>query len=107
MKASKPLLTLYSREYCHLCHEMLAALEVMRGEYGGNFAVNVVDVDADETLQARYDELVPVLVGQAAGETRELCRYFLDAKAVHSYLGEIGMMPVAVPVRLKPMQKTG
>lgn len=82
---------------------MLAALEVMRGEYGDGFAVDVVDVDADETLQARYDELVPVLMGQ----TRELCHYFLDTRAVHAYLGEIGVMPAIVRGRLNPTEKAG
>jgi thiol-disulfide isomerase/thioredoxin len=75
-----PRLTLYGRSYCHLCEDMLAALEAMRSEFF--FAVDVVDVDADPELEARYDELVPVLV---AGQ-RELCHYFLDAVAVREYL---------------------
>ena len=74
-------LTLYSREYCHLCHDMLAALEALRGEF--EFELRVLDVDADPALLARYDELVPVL---AAGDD-ELCHYFLDAAAVRAYLG--------------------
>lgn len=73
-------LTLYSRAYCHLCHDMQAALEALRGEF--EFELRVLDVDADPALLARYDELVPVL---AAGE-RELCHYFLDDAAVRAYL---------------------
>lgn len=38
-----------------------------------------IDVDADPLLEARYDELVPVLT-DAAGE--ELCHYRLDAAAL-------------------------
>ncbi len=59
---------------------MLAALEALRGEF--RFAVEVVDVDADPHLIARYDALVPVLVA----EGRELCHHFLDPAAVREYL---------------------
>jgi hypothetical protein len=80
-------LRLYSRNYCHLCHDMLAALEAMRGEPGvAHFESTVLDVDADPELEARYDELVPVLVD---GEGNELCHYFLDAAKVREYLGAI------------------
>ncbi|MCX7161879.1 MAG: glutaredoxin family protein [Rhodocyclales bacterium] len=75
---------LFSRNYCHLCHDMLAALESLRGEPGvPYFDIEVADVDADPVLEARYDELVPVLVD---GEGRELCHYFLDAVKVREYL---------------------
>jgi thioredoxin reductase (NADPH) len=73
-------LTLYGRSYCHLCEDMLAALEAMRSEF--RFTVEVLDVDADPVLEARYDELVPVLT---VGD-RELCHYFLDVAAVREYL---------------------
>ena len=81
---------------------MLAALEEMRGEYVDGFAVEVVNVDADETLQARYDELVPVLVGKVTDDIRELCHYFLDAQAVRGYLEEFGATPVVTADRLRP-----
>ena len=75
---------LYSRNYCHLCHDMLAALEALRGEAGvPDFEIKVLDVDADPDLEAKYNELVPVLVD---GEGRELCHYFLDAAKVREYL---------------------
>jgi len=67
---------------------MLAALEVLRGECEDSFVVDVVDVDADPALVARYDELVPVLVAGAGDEARELCHYLLDVPAVRAYLGE-------------------
>jgi len=77
-------LRLYSRNYCHLCHDMLAALEVLRGGAGvAHFGIEVVDVDADPELEAKYNELVPVLVD---GEGRELCHYFLDEAKVREYL---------------------
>jgi thioredoxin reductase (NADPH) len=62
---------------------MLAALEVLRGEI--SFTVEVVDVDADPALEAKYDQLVPVL--EADG--RELCHYFLDEAKVREYLGAL------------------
>jgi thioredoxin reductase (NADPH) len=87
MPAPPSRLTLYSRDYCHLCHDMLAALEALRGEAGvPHFDIAVVDVDADPVLEAKYNELVPVLVD---GEGSELCHYFLDATKVREYLGAI------------------
>jgi thioredoxin reductase (NADPH) len=66
---------------------MLAALEALRGEPGVVFFdIDVVDVDADPELEARYNELVPVLVD---GENRELCHYFLDAAKVREYLNKV------------------
>ena len=75
--------TLYSRSYCHLCDDMLAALLALQGEEQ-RFDVQVVDVDADEALVARFDELVPVLFGRL--DEPELCHYFLDETAVRTYL---------------------
>ncbi|VVE55923.1 glutaredoxin [Pandoraea iniqua] len=75
-----PALTLYGRKWCHLCDDMLAALEAMRPAW--DFSVTVVDVDSDPALEAIYDEIVPVL---ALGE-RELCRYRFDAAAVQAAL---------------------
>jgi thioredoxin reductase (NADPH) len=77
-------LLLYGRTYCHLCDDMITALNVFRGEF--DFTVTVLDVDADPALETRYDELVPVL--EADG--RELCHYFLDGDAVRRYLVQAG-----------------
>ncbi|AXS79816.1 glutaredoxin family protein [Dechloromonas sp. HYN0024] len=76
-------LTLMSRGYCHLCHDMEVALKPLADEFG--FSVTVVDVDADPVLEAKYDELVPVLLH---GET-ELCHYFLDEAKTREYLAGI------------------
>ena len=75
--------TLYSRTYCHLCDDMLAALQAMAGAQ--LFAVDVIDIDADPALLARFDELVPVLFG-ADLAAPELCHYFLDQEAVRACL---------------------
>lgn len=71
--------TVLSREWCHLCHELVDALTPLAAELG--WTVRVVDVDAHPELEARWDELVPVLLH---GDT-ELCHYHLDVAAVRAY----------------------
>jgi len=80
----RPRLILYSRQYCHLCDDMLAAVESLRGELG--FELDAVDVDAEPELARRYDELVPVLMH---GE-RELAHWRIDSSAIRAYLRDIG-----------------
>ena len=78
---------LYSRSYCHLCDDMLHALQAWPASAG--LIVDVIDVDADEALLSAYDELVPVLVGiDEGGACRQLCHYFLDQQAVVAFLAE-------------------
>ena len=71
--------TVLSREWCHLCHDLVAALQPIATEYG--WEVEVIDVDQHPELEARCDELVPVLLH---GE-HELCHYHLDEAAVRAY----------------------
>jgi hypothetical protein len=80
-----PRFVLYSRSWCHLCDDMLAALRACMARQGLPFTVDVVDVDADPGLVARFDELVPVLFMD--GADAELCHYFLDEAAVLRQLG--------------------
>ena len=75
--------TLYSRSYCHLCEDMLTALQSL-APAGQAFEVDVIDVDADPALVERFDELVPVLFGRL--DEPQLCHYFLDEAAVRRYL---------------------
>jgi hypothetical protein len=82
---------IYGRSYCHLCEDMrlaLLALLALRPEIV--FTLHLVDVDVDEdaSLLARYDELVPVLLG-AEGDAplQQLCNYFLDEATVRQWLG--------------------
>ena len=63
---------------------MIAGLHAMQN--GRSFAIEVVDVDSDPSLEARFGELVPVLMG----ENGELCHYHLDAAKVNEYLNKIG-----------------
>lgn len=77
-------LTLISRSYCHLCHEMELGVRTLAEEYG--FELNVLDVDADPELIARFDDRVPVLIH----EGQELSQYFLEVAKVRDYLSKIG-----------------
>ena len=80
----QPRFTLYSRSYCHLCDDLLAALKNLVGD---EISVNVIDVDLDAELVQRYDELVPVLIGCRDGQPdQQLCHYFLDENAVKGFL---------------------
>lgn len=73
-------LTVYTRRGCHLCSDMLQALERLRPELG--FQLLDVDIDADPELRRRYDTRVPVL---AAGEV-EICYYFLEEARLRAHL---------------------
>jgi glutaredoxin len=73
-------LTLYGRAWCHLCDDMRAALAPMLAEFGAQ--VEVIDIDTDPELEARYNEWVPVLVCDGV----ELCHYHLDVDRVRAVL---------------------
>lgn len=77
--------TLYTRSYCHLCDDMLEALQALSSEFP--FTVELVDVDADETLVAQFDELVPVLFGRKGNsDSVQLCHYFLNEVKIRKFL---------------------
>ncbi|BEV15021.1 glutaredoxin family protein [Herbaspirillum sp. DW155] len=76
---------IYSRSYCHLCEDLHEALRQALGEIPA--VIEMTDVDADEALVARYDELVPVLMGQGAdGQWQELCHYHLDPVRLREFI---------------------
>lgn len=76
---------LYSRSYCHLCDDMLEALQSLSSSY--SFTVDVVDIDSDDALVALYDEEVPVLFGaRNGGDSVRLCHYFLDDQKVRAFM---------------------
>lgn len=74
-------LTLYSRPACHLCDEMLDALQPLQSEFG--FSVEKVNVDARPEDKARYGAVIPVLTGP---DGQEICRYRLDEAALRDRL---------------------
>jgi len=80
LAAARMHFTLYSRSYCHLCQDMLDALMALQTPSLA-ITVDVIDVDADPALVARFDELVPVLFA-------DLCHYHLDTAKVQALLAE-------------------
>ena len=75
-------LTLLVRAYCHLCDEMSEDLAPLLASCDAT--VELLDVDADPVLEARWGDKVPVLLGGG----QELCRHRLDAAAVLRWLRE-------------------
>ena len=73
-------LTLLVRAYCHLCDDMRDALAPLAASFG--WAIEELDIDADDALEKRWSDSVPVLL---AGD-RELCRYRIDEAAVTAFL---------------------
>ncbi|RAS38234.1 glutaredoxin family protein [Paraburkholderia bryophila] len=84
-------LTLYGRAWCHLCDDMRVALEPLLAEFGAQ--VDVVDVDSDPVLEARYNERVPVLLCDGV----ELCHYHLDVTRVREALAARNTRTAATP----------
>jgi hypothetical protein len=78
-----PELVLYSRDYCHLCHDMIEALGPLQQALG--FRLRVMDVDGDPALERRYGDRVPLLEG--AGQ--EICHYVLDRAALDAFLSRV------------------
>ena len=73
-----------SRTYCHLCDDMISALQQMQGRFAVGYAIEVVDVDQHPALEREWGDRVPVLLdGQI-----EICHYFLDAERLTAHLEE-------------------
>ena len=79
----KPTLTVLSREYCHLCEDLITALRQFQGRY--DFEIEVVDVDRHPGLEEKWGDKVPVLLD---GDC-EICHYHLDAAAVDARLSRM------------------
>ena len=76
-------LTLYGREDCHLCQDMVLALKEI--ESSQPFSLEIVDIERDPNLEEKYGHLVPVL----AVDGEEICHYFLDHVALDAYFAKI------------------
>ena len=63
-------LTVYSRPGCHLCDEMKAVIDRVRGTTP--MTIEIVDISADPSLEARYGLEIPVLLvdGRKAAKYR-------------------------------------
>lgn len=74
-------LIVYGREECHLCLEMIAALQELQKRR--SFSFSFVDIDDDLDLKKRYGEKVPVLTSL---NNQEICHYHLDIAVLDAYL---------------------
>ena len=75
-------LTVLSRNYCHLCDDMITALEDFQGRFSLPFEVEIIDIDQHPDMEARWGDKVPVLLDAE----QEICHYFLDEVALHRTL---------------------
>lgn len=79
------LLIVYSRADCHLCQNMILALQNLQQQVS-SFNFQVIDIDSDPELVTRYGERIPVLMSPL--NSQEICHYFLDLAALDDYLGK-------------------
>ena len=54
-----PKVTVYHAAGCHLCERALTQVRALQAELG--FRLEVVAIDGDPELEARYRELIPVV----------------------------------------------
>ena len=73
-------MTLFGRQGCHLCDAMLAALKPCL--VAGKVTLQMVDVDGEPDLKARFDTEVPLLF---EGEL-EICRHQFNRLAFEAWL---------------------
>ena len=77
-------LIVYGREACHLCQDMILALQNLQVQVSFDF--QVIDIDSDQELVARYGDKIPVLLSPFTNQ--EICHYFLDLAALDDYLAK-------------------
>ena len=78
-------LTLLTRAYCHLCDDMREQLA--QAIAGHDVDIVEIDIDAHPDIEARYGELVPVLLDGTSAQGREICHYHLDPIALGLAIG--------------------
>lgn len=82
---SRPTLVVYSREECHLCQDMIQALQAIQEQ--NTFELEIIDIDKDPHLVSQYNERIPILM--ASKEGPEICHYHLNQTALDAYLSKI------------------
>jgi glutaredoxin len=58
-RTSKPHVTVFHAEGCHLCERTLAQLRDLQDEL--SFELSEVDIGGDDALEAEYREWIPVV----------------------------------------------
>jgi glutaredoxin len=80
-RAKRCVVKLYTRPDCHLCDEARAGLEGLRSD-GLDFELEEIDIDADDGLQRRFMERIPVI--ELDGEI--VSELWLDADGIRARL---------------------
>ena len=76
-------LTLFYREGCHLCDQMLAELSPYINL--ANVNLERIDIDEHPVWLSRYNALIPVL----HVNDEPICKYYLDKQRLEAYLTEL------------------
>jgi len=63
---------IYSRPGCHLCDEAKAVIDRVRRRYA--FALEVIDIEGDPSLESQYGTEIPVI----AINGNKACKYRVD-----------------------------
>ena len=64
------VITVFSRQGCHLCDVAIEFLESMRGEL--DFTIEKIQIEGDEKLEKLYGQQIPVI--QIDGESHDFWR---------------------------------
>ena len=75
-------LVIYVRADCHLCEDMVDQLYGLQATY--SFEIECRDVDFRPAWSENYGDKVPILLYGGV----EICRYFLDLRALQIALKE-------------------
>jgi len=78
-------LVVYGRNECHLCQQMIMGLQQRKTQIAFDF--EVIDIDNDPILTARYNDKIPILI--ALPDQIEICHHFLNLQALDDYLVKI------------------
>lgn len=57
---SQRVLTLYTRQQCHLCEQAMQAIMELKNEY--SFTIEEIDIDQNDELTEKYGLMIPVLL---------------------------------------------
>ncbi len=81
MTTDEHRVVVYHAAGCHLCHRAIEVVESVRSEVP--FDLELVDIEGDPDLEARYRERLPVV--EIDSETA--FTYFISAEALRAQLG--------------------
>jgi glutaredoxin len=74
------VITVYSKEGCHLCEDAIAGLQAMSGEL--EFQIEELDITSEDSLHRDYFDRIPVI----SIEGEEICEHFLQEALVRERL---------------------